>query len=180
MNILQKILNHSFPNKMNLLKLISISALILFSSLSKAQNNPLVGKWVTIDGGDSLILELTKNNVFYLISISEEDTIGGLRQYTEEANDGKDSIFLDHKYTYDLGIYPHRLELTAYHANTDSFEYIIPCFFLFREDGSIALVLYDDGIFRDEGDDPDVIKNEFYTNAKINENKFGVTIFKRL
>lgn len=156
-----------------LLSIVSISIL--------AQTNPIAGKWLTVDdSGDSLIIELTKDKAFYLISVSEKDTIGGLNKYDENASDDEDSIFIDHKYILNLNVYPHRLELTAYHAGTDSFEYIIPCFFEFRENGSIALVLYDEGIFREDGDDPDLIRKEFYTNAKIDGSEFEATIFKPL
>ena len=166
---------------MNVFKLILISVLILLGTSIKAQTNPIVGKWLTVDdGGDSLVIELTKDKVFYLISISEKDTIGGLNKYDENASDDEDSIFIDHKYVLNLNVYPHRLELTAFHAGTDSFEYIIPCFFEFRENGSIALVLYDEGIFREDGDDPDLIRREFYTDAKVDDSKYGVTIFKPL
>lgn len=153
---------------------------ILTSTLVYSQNNPLVGKWLTINGGDSFILELTNDGIFYLTASYEEDTLGGMHQYTDDFGTGEDSIFLDYKYDVDMSVFPHKLTLTAYYSGTDSFCFIFPAVFEFKEKNTIKLILYEEGIHREGGDDPELIMKEFYTDVKIDEDFFEIIEFKLL
>jgi hypothetical protein len=157
-----------------------LTLLILFSITASSQTKPLVGKWLTVDGGDSIILELTQEGIFYLTASDEEDTIGGIHKYSDDFGTGEDSIFLDHKYVVDMSTYPHKLTLTAYYSGTDSFCYIIPAIFEIKENNTINMVFYDDGIYNEDGDDKDALLKEFYKEAKIDDNYFEVIIFEFL
>lgn len=162
------------------MKSIVATIVLLISINAISQTKPLVGKWLTVDGGDSIILELTQSGVFYLTASDERDTIGGLHQYTDDFGDGEDSIFLDHKYAVDMSVFPHRLTLTAFYTGTDSFCYIIPAIFELKENNTINVVLYDDGIYNEDGDNKNELLKEFYSEAKIDEKEFDIIRFEFL
>lgn len=153
---------------------------ILVSTLVYSQNNPLVGKWLTIDGGDSIVLELTNDGIFYLTASDERDTIGGINKYTDDFGDGEDSVFLDHRYIINTAIFPHRLALEAFYSNTDSICFIIPTIFEFKENNTLRMVLYDEGIYSEDDDDIDKLLKEFYAEAKFDDDYFEVITFKLL
>lgn len=153
---------------------LSVFFLLISNSLL-AQNNPIAGKWLTIDNDDTIVIELTKDKVFYLISLTDNDTVGGLNKYSEydsyidSHNYYEDSVFLDCKYTYDLGVFPHRLILTAYYAGTDSFKFIIPSIFEFKENNSISIVAKSAHITNGINKNPDKELKEFFASVKLNE-----------
>jgi hypothetical protein len=160
--------------------IILLLLLLVFGSSNLAKAQSLAGKWMNIDKSDTTILELRKDSVYFIYLLGEEETIGGIKSYDEIASDD-DSVFLDHKYSVNTSVFPHRLTLTAYYTGTDSFYYILPIVFEFRENNSIAVIAYDEGIFREDGDDPEKILKEFYTSTpKIDEKKDEVIVFKPL
>lgn len=155
--------------------------LILFTStaLLKAQKAP-VGNWLTIDGGDSITLKLTANNVFYLGLSDEPDVkFGGLNTYSEEES-YEDSVFLDFIYTFDASTTPQRLTLYVNHTGTDSSVMIILSTFEQKDENTITLIMCDEEIYPEDGDDPKAIMKEFYTGVIANKDDYEAVTFKRI
>lgn len=166
---------------MKKLKYIFFSIAILASTLVFSQNNPLIGTWITVDGADTVSLELTKAGVYFITySDVNDEVIGGINTYSDEFGDLGDSIFLDHKYAVDMSVFPHRLTLTAYYTGTDSFCLIIPAIFELKENNSIWLVIHDDGIYSEDGDEPEPMLKKFYSETKIDDKQFEVLTFTKL
>lgn len=159
---------------------IFLSITLITATLAFSQNNPLVGTWVVDEYTDSIILELTKEGVFYLSPADRDETFGGIHQYSKEYTEN-DSVFLDHKYTIDMSSFPHKLTLTAYFSGTDSFCYILPMVFRLKEDTTFEAMAYEEGILRENKENPEPILKEFYaTTAKFDTEEFDLMVFKRL
>lgn len=136
------------------------------------------GKWFLVEEGDTSVLELRKDSVFFLISKSNGLHLGGLNTYSPEISD-EDSLFLDYKYVCDLSTFPHHLILTGYYANTDSIDFVIPTYFEFWEDGSLVLFIHDLGILSPDEDDIEHSIAAFYKNIDIAKNNYEeALIFK--
>ncbi|MFX3625769.1 MAG: hypothetical protein ACN6I4_00250 [bacterium] len=162
---------------MSLLKLIIISFLFLLSVFGKAQNNFLAGKWLSVNDGDSSFLIFTKDFTYIIDEPSESIYYGGLNAYSED-----DAIFLDHRYTLDTSVLPHKFTLTAYIANTDSFFFMIPAIFELRGDNTLACV-FANAIFKEDGNLKELI-NKFYAKAiigaEVDDEDYETYIFKFL
>lgn len=155
--------------------LILITVLFLNSALIA---QPLSGKWHIIEEGDTSTLELSKDNVFSLISESNGLRFEGLNAYSPEESED-DSIFIDHKYVCKLSTFPHHLILKGFYTNTDSISFVIPTYFEFKEDGSLVLFFHEDGILTPDEDNIEEVLKEFYKNLSIKEEDYEeALIFK--
>ncbi len=162
------------------MKWMKITLLVFFfSAYINSQAQSITGKWFLIEEGDTAKLELSKDSIFHLIFKKTGTNLGGLYTYSPEESEDDDSVFIDHKYTCKLNIFPHQLVLTGYYANTDSVSFIIPTYFEFWEDGSLVLFLHEDGILDFEDGNPKKLIEEFYKSAVIKkENYEEALIFK--